>query len=336
MIPFLHHDLPAVTKCEMASLYEKLKTPVKLGPVMKWEKDFTDSPTVFRYDGHFWMYFIAISKDVSVSGYETHLAKSDDLVHWEYIGTIFRRNDLDRWDSKQCAGYAAYMDIRYDGTAELQPVNGSYYISYLAGNSDGYEPDPLYMGLAKTVNPTDPEGFTRFPDPILTPHDADARELERKTLYKSFLFRDEAKITGHPYVNIYNAKDLASRERIFLAVSDDGESWERYGDGPVLDLMTGDPTGHITGDPQIVKIDDIYVMLFFHFKGNKPAFDTFAASRDLIHWTVWDGEPLIDAELPFENVHAHKPWFIRWEGKSYHFYCACNDKGERFIALATS
>ncbi len=336
MIPFLQHDLPPVTGEEMTALYEKLKTPVKLGPVMKWENDLTDSPTVFRYDGKFWMYFIAISKDVSVSGYETHLATSDDLVHWDYVGTIFRRNDLNRWDSKQCAGYAAYMDIAYDGTAELQPVNGSYYISYLAGNSDGYEPDPLYMGLAKTKDPTDPDGFTRFPAPILTPHDADARELERKTLYKSFLFRDEAQITGHPYVNIYNAKDLASRERIFLAVSDDGETWERYGDGPVLDLMTGDPTGRITGDPQIVKLDDVYVMLFFHFKGGKPAFDTFAASRDLMHWTVWDGEPLIDAVLPFENVHAHKPWFVRWEGKSYHFYCACNDKGERFIALATS
>ena len=43
-----------------------------------------------------------------------------------------------RWDSKQCAGYAAFPDITFGGTNMLQKVNGSYYISYLAGNSDGY------------------------------------------------------------------------------------------------------------------------------------------------------------------------------------------------------
>ena len=52
--------------------------------VIKWENDFTDSPTVFKKDGVFYMYFIAISKDCNVSGYETHLAKSDDLINWEY------------------------------------------------------------------------------------------------------------------------------------------------------------------------------------------------------------------------------------------------------------
>ena len=336
MIPFLSHNLPPVTREEMHSIYEKIKTPVKLGPVMKWNDDFTDSPTVFRKDGMFYMYFIAISKDTSRSGYETHLAKSADLVHWDYIGPIFRRNDDNHWDSKQCAGYAAYFDIDFDGTCELGKPNGSYYISYLAGNSDGYEPDPLYMGLAKSTDPTDPDGFTRFPDPILTPHDADARELEKKTLYKSFLFEDKARITGHPYVNVYNGKAPQGRERIFLAVSDDGETWERYGDRAVLDLVSDDPEGHITGDPQIVKIGDIYVMFFFHFTGAKPAYDTFAASRDLIHWTVWDGEPLIDAVEEWENVHAHKPWFLRWQGKNYHFYCAVNRNNERFIALACS
>ena len=336
MIPFLNHNLPPVTHEEMQTIYNQINTPVKLGPVMKWDDDFTDSPTVFRKDGMFYMYFIAISKDTSRSGYETHLAKSADLVHWDYIGPIFRRNDDNRWDSKQCAGYAAYFDIDFDGTCELAKPNGSYYISYLAGNSDGYEPDPLYMGLAKSTDPTDPDGFTRFPDPILTPHDEDARELEKKTLYKSFLFEDKAGITGHPYVNIYNGKAPQGRERIFLAVSDDGEKWERYGHRAVLDLVSDDPEGHITGDPQIVKIGDIYVMFFFHFTGSKPAHDTFAASRDLIHWTVWDGEPLIDAEEEWENVHAHKPWFLRWEGKNYHFYCAVNSKNERFIALACS
>ena len=77
-------------------------------------------------------------------------------------------------------------------------------------------------------------------------------------------------------------------------------------------------------------------MLFFRYRDGEPAFNTFACSRDLINWTHWNGEPLIKSEYEWENVHAHKPWFVRNNGKNYHFYCAVNDKNEQFIALATS
>ena len=121
---------PSVTKAEMREVYEKIKTPVKLGPVMKWEKEFTDSATVFKKDGVFYMCFISISKDVSVSGYETHMARSADLKDWEYMGKVLRRNDYNHWDSKQCAGYTAFPDIRYEGEGQLEMVNGMYYLSY--------------------------------------------------------------------------------------------------------------------------------------------------------------------------------------------------------------
>ena len=336
MIPFRNIELSMPTTEEMEKIYEKIKTPRKLGAVMKWDDYYTDCPSVFKKDGTFYMYFIAINKDCDTSGYETHLAKSDDLLNWEYIGPILRRNDKDHWDSKQCGGYAGFMDIAYGGTNEVQKVNGSYYISYLAGNSDGYEPDPLYMGLAKSDDPTALDGFMRFEEPILRPDDVDARVHETKTLYKSFLFKDPNQITGYPYVNAYNAKSKEGKERLFLAVSEDGERWQRYGDRPVIDLITDDPDGIITGDPQIVLVDDVYVMLFFRFRAGKPAYDTFACSRDLVRWRVWDGKPLIESEFDFEDIHSHKPWFLRHEGVNYHFYCAVNSKNERFIAVAVS
>lgn len=336
MVNFSKSNKPTVSQEEMQAIYNKIKTPNKLGAVMKLDDCFTDSPTVFKKDGRYYMYFIAINKDCSISGYETHLASSDNLVYWEYCGTVFRRNDLNRWDSKQCAGYAAFPDISFDGTGELHKINDSYYISYLAGNSDGYEPDPLYMGLAKSSDPVNPDGFTRFPEPILRPDDSDSRSLETKTLYKSFLFEDELGVTGYKYVNAYNGKHTDNTERIFLAVSNDGENWERYGDRPVVDLITGDPKGIICGDPQIIKLDDIYVMLFFRYRAGEPAFNTFACSRDLINWTHWSGEPLVKSEYEWEDIHAHKNWFIRQNGKNYHFYCAVNSKNERFIALAVS
>ncbi len=336
MIEFKKSTLKPVTETEMQEIYEKIKTPKKLGAVIRLDGHLTDSPTVFFKDGFYYMYFIAINSDCAVSGYETHLARSRDLLTWDYVGSVFRRNELNRWDSKQCAGYIAYPDINYDGTGELHRINGSYYISYLAGNSDGYEPDPLYMGLAKSSDPTDPNGFTRFPEPILRPEDPDGRELETKTLYKSFLFEDELKVTGFKYVNAYNGKAQDDTERIFLAVSNDGENWERYGDRPVVDLVTGQPGEKICGDPQIVRIGDIYVMFFFRYKNEGNAYNTFACSRDLINWTHWSSEPLVKPELEWEDIHAHKTWFIRHNGKNHHFYCAVNSKGERFIALAVS
>ena len=337
MIKFNDIKKPAVTDKEMNEIYEKIKTPRKIGAVMKWDDFYTDSPTVFRNDGIFYMYFIAISKDCSVSGYETHLAKSCDLINWEYIGPVFRRNNEKNWDSKQCAGYAAFINTDFDGNYELQKVNGRYYISYLAGNSDGYEPDPLYMGLAKSEDPINPDGFERLPEPILRPDDSDCRKEENKTLYKSFLFEDTLKVSGYKYVNVYNAKDGNDTERIFLAVSNDGDNWERYGDRPIIDLSETDPDNKICGDPQIIRIDDIYVMFFFRYIPDKSAFNTFACSRDLINWNIWRGKPLVQSEYEWENSLAHKTWFVRINGVNYHFYCACrNDLNERFIALATS
>jgi hypothetical protein len=68
----------------------------------------------------------------------------------------------------------------------------------------------------------------------------------------------------------------------------------------------------------------------------KGAWNTFAVSKDLLHWEKWDGKPLMRSEYPWENKYAHKQWIIKENGVVYQFYCAVTDKDERFIALATS
>ena len=172
--------------------------------------------------------------------------------------------------------------------------------------------------------------------PILTPFDEDAREFEKLTLYKSNMFIDEDKLTGHKYVNAYNAKANDNKERIYLAVSDDAENWKRYLEKPILDETKTIKGLAISGDPQIVKIDDLYVMFFFRLVEDVGAYNTFACSKNLVDWTIWDGEPLIKSELEWENQYAHKSCVVKYDGIVYHYYCAVNDKGERFIALATS
>jgi predicted GH43/DUF377 family glycosyl hydrolase len=169
----------------------------------------------------------------------------------------------------------------------------------------------------------------------LSPHDKDAREGENLTLFKAYMFKDEAKTLGYLYVNVYNAKGFNHKESIFLAVSNDGENWIRYGNKPIIYDDSNEQSIQINGDPQILKIGDLYVMVYFIVQGGK-AFNTFACSYDLVNWKKWTGAPLIESEYDWENVYAHKQWVIKENGIVYHFYCAVNKKNERFIALAKS
>ncbi|MFW6170846.1 MAG: hypothetical protein ACODAD_10185 [Planctomycetota bacterium] len=48
----------------------------------------------------------------------------------------------------------------------------------------------------------------------------------------------------------------------------------------------------ISGDPQLVRIDGVRVMFYFGVFYKPKAFDTFACSRDQVHWTKWEGPHL--------------------------------------------
>jgi len=106
--------------------------------------------------------------------------------------------------------------------------------------------------------------------------------------------------------------------------------WYRYGSGPVIDNFKG-----ISGDPQIARIGDVWVMFYFGAFWKPKAFDTFACSKDLVTWTKWEGPHLIEPSEPWDMTYAHKPWMIKHDGVVYHFYCAVGNQG-RVIAAATS
>ena len=106
--------------------------------------------------------------------------------------------------------------------------------------------------------------------------------------------------------------------------------WLRYGQEPVIDNGSG-----ISGDPQITRIGNVWVMFYFGAFWRPNAFDTFACSYDLVHWTKWTGPDLIEPSEPWDKKYAHKPWLIKHKGIVYHFYCAVGDQ-DRVIALATS
>jgi len=310
----------------MQRVYEEAKTPFKYGVILKGQDGKKlDCPSVFRHGGRWYMVYIIFDGD----GYETALADSTDLLHWRPLGTIlpFKRSG---WDAVQAAGYVALQDTTWGGSYEMERYDDKYWMSYIGGALKGYETDPLAIGLAWTDDPAQPSPWRRLDDPVLSRDQADVRPWESLTQYKSNIIHDKEETLGYPFVMFYNGKARRSPERIGMAVSHDMRTWHRYGTAPVIDNQTG-----ISGDPQVVRMGDVWVMFYFGAFWQPKAFDTFACSYDLVHWTKWDGPDLVAPSEPYDETYAHKPWLVKHEGIVYHYYCAVGDQG-RVIALATS
>lgn len=333
VVPFPTGKPRLVSPATMQRVYDEVKTPFKYGVVLRGETgELVDCPNVFRHGDRWFMVYVANKDKV---GYQTYLARSDDLLHWEKLGPIlsFRR---DTWDAWQADGGLALYDTRWDGTHELAQHDGRYWLSYLGGAKQGYEPDPLAVGLAHTDNPTSAREWTRLPEnPVLASDQRDTRDFEHVTLYKSAIIRDEQRTLGAPFVMFYNGKSAPyGVETIGIAISDDLRSWRRFGHGPVVANIGAAPWA-ISGDPQLARLGDVWVMFYFGAFWKPGAFDTFACSYDLVHWTKWDGPHLVAPSEDYDKQFAHKPWVLKHDGVVYHFYCAVGSEG-RVIALATS
>ncbi len=327
-------DVTAVSDQEMQAVYEQVKTPYKYGVVIEPpEGMMVDGPTVFRRNDKWYMVYFQLES--APQGYTTHLAVSDDLLNWKPLGVILPRGQANAWDSAQAAGGIALCDTTWGGSYELKSHDGKYWLSYLGGRNPGYETPPLSIGVAWTEDPTAVQPWHRPDAPSLQPTDPNIRNFEGRTLFKSYIFLDKQQTLGAPFVMFYNAAAVEGGERIGIALSENMTDWKRFGQSHVLANQSSTGKVGISGDPQITKIGKLWVMFYFGAFWKPGAFDTFACSYDLVHWSKWDGPDLVAPSESWDQKYAHKPWVIQHNGVVYHFYCAVGDKG-RVIALATS
>lgn len=172
----------------MKRIYEEVKTPCKYGIIIRGAaRKAVDCPSIFRHGGKWYMVYVCMNK----LGYETHLASSDDLLHWTTLGKIlpFRKTG---WDAWQGDGGIALHDFAWGGSGALHTFDGKYWMSYIGGALQGYETDPLAIGMAWTTTPERPVEWNRIAEnPVLRRDQSDARPFEKETLYKSNIVYDK-------------------------------------------------------------------------------------------------------------------------------------------------
>jgi len=333
------HPLPTVVPDNiMSRIYDEIKTPFKFGLIMVPDSNSCkmDCPTVFRKDNKWFMTYIVFDG----LGYETWLAESENLLEWTIMGKILSHRDSGDWDSNQKAGYPSLISYEWGGDYTINAYDGKYWMSYFGGSSTGYEKGLLSAGIAFTdKDPARAHEWQRLEEPVLSADDPDARWYDNSTIYKSAIYYDEKKLTGHPFIMYYNARGDSinpdkGAERISMAVSDDMVHWKRYGTEPCINQHKG-----ITGDAVVQRIDDVYVMFYFRAwwtDSYATAYNRFACSYDLVHWTDWEGPNLIEPSEEYDGLFAHKSCVVKHDGMVYHFYNAVDRRGNRGIALATS
>ncbi|MGG4032949.1 hypothetical protein ABEV74_04445 [Paenibacillus cisolokensis] len=297
-----------------------------------------DCPYVFRHHDRFYMMYVGFDG----KGYQTALAVSDDLLHWEHMSTILRRDEGSGWDSRNIAGTWIMRDNDMHGPGTLKRWNGKYWLAYHSYPGDGYEEGSAKIGLAWTED----ESLTtwhRLPDPILAPEDGE--EWERGGLYKECLLEHDG--TFYLFYNAKNKNRGRWVEQTGVATSTDLVQWRRHADNPVIRVTPDAWDSGFVSDPCVLRDGDRWVMFFFGYD-YKAAQEGIAFSDDLLNWTKYP-EPIITVgkESELDAIFAHKPSVITHEGVLYHFYTAsrrpregdrtCNIFPEfRTITVATS
>ncbi len=339
----------------MQRIYDEVRTPYKYGMVVAPADNYhkIDCPTVFRV-GEKWMmtYVVYNGKEgLDGRGYETWLATSNDLLHWKTTGRILSYKD-EGWDMNQRGGFPALIDWTWGGDYHINSYKGKYWMTYIGGHGTGYEAvrEPLNIGLAWTSGDiTTAHEWQSADHPLLSINDKKVQWWEKLVQYKSTVYDNKnnhylgmpSELKKYRFIMFYNAGGVnpdnnLKAERIGIALSNDLKKWKRYAGNPVY---AHEAPGIITGDAQIVRMDDCYVMFYFsayHPDRKYNAFNTFSVSRDLIHWQDWQGADLIVPSKSYDEMFAHKSYVVKHNGIVYHFYCAVNNDQQRGIAVATS
>jgi len=334
---FVFAALLPLAASRAAGCSDGLGTPYKIGSLVlsasgregEFDRISVDCPFVFRRNGLFYMTYVAFDG----TGYQTGLASSVDLIHWEKRGCILRRDPASPVTRYNIALNWILRQNDLHSAGELTRIGGRYLGVYHAYPNSGYEQGSAVIGLCRSSDVSAWE----LEDPCLRAEDGAA--WERGGLYKPCLVKD-----GGTYYLFYNAKNQAERgwhEQTGVAISTDLKTWKRYEGNPIVrNGPPGSPDSRFASDPCVLKNGKSWALYYFGLDDKGVARELVAASPDLLH-TEKCNEIVIDVVPPgsVDSAYAHKPSLVAHKGDLYHFYCAVsrvNGREIRGISVARS
>jgi len=304
-------------------------TPFKIGKLVlaastdptAFDCKSVDDPFVFLYDGAFHMLYIGFDG----TGYQTGLAKSTDLIHWERVACVARRDPNSEYTRYNIALSCIVREDGLTSPGRLKKVRGRYLGAWNAYPNAGYEAGAAVIGLAWSDNLLHWE----LTEPILFPQDG--APWEHGGLYRPNLIEHD----GVFYL-YYNAKTdtLPKREgggwheQSGVATSRDLTHWTRYAGNPIL--RNGGPDSwdaRFASNPFVVQDKKLWGMYYFGLDRRGVARELLALGKDPYHFSKID-QIVIDRGAPgtVDETYAHKPCVIFHDNALYHFYCAVSGK----------
>lgn len=312
---------------------DALKTPYKLNRLViapskkvgAFDAQGADAPFVFRCGNSFYMTYVGFDGE----GYQTGLASSSDLIHWQKETLLLRRdpkNPVIRYN------VALTWILRENGVfspGRLKKVRGRYFGVYHAYPRPGYEVGPAAIGLCWSHD----LWHWELEEPCLRAEDG--QPWEQGGLYKACLVEDQG-----TYYLFYNAKNRAAqwKEQTGFASSTDLKRWVRFSGNPVLrNGPPGSPDERFCSDPCVLRYGHQWAVFYYGLDARGVARDLLALSPDLRHMAKCQGF-LIDVGPAgsVDSQYAHKPSVVFNQGVLYHFYCAVSLEFGRGISLAAS
>ena len=318
------------------------ETPHKYGKlVLEASKDpaafdsrAVDCPFVFHHDGRFYMAYIGYDG----TGYQTGLASSNNLTHWEKLGCILRRDPNSPVIRYNVAMNWIVRENTLRSVGKLKKVRGRFLGVYHAYPKPGYEEGPAVIGLCWS----DDLLHWELGDICLRPEDG--ADWERGGLYKPCLLEHQC-----VFYLFYNAKTPnlpraqggGWREQTGVATSTDLKRWKRYEGNPIIpNGPAGSPDERFASDPCVLLDGRNWVMFYYGLDARGKARDLLAVGEDPFHPKKVD-RILIDVGPPgtVDSTYAHKPSVVYSDDALYHFYCAVSGRHPnevRGISVASS
>lgn len=292
-----------------------------------------DGPNVFRHGDRWHMLYFGFDG----RGYQSCLATSVDLIHWQPGGLVLGYGEPGAFDYGGVVLVGPLLDTNeINATPSLKKWKGRFWCLYgCYPEQGGYELGRGGQGLAWS---NDGIVWHRYSTSraVLSTEGGDL--WEARVVYSPHVVVNENR-----FWNFYNAKGEAGTEQIGVATSGDLFEWKRNDANPIVRNRRGMHDELLAADPKVYRDGDHWIMFYFGASRNNPdgcfhAHVLAAGSRDLVNWTPRT-DPLYAAgghPEGLDETHAHNVSIVSdpSTGVRFLFYCSVGTRG-RCISLLT-